>query len=224
MTHRILVVDDEAYIREMILGHLVGLGYDVDSADALGSAISQIEANGYDLIITDKNLPDQDGTHESGMSLIEFVSKHHPDTGILMVTGYPDTDTAVEAIKMGAFDYLVKPFSMEDLQSKVERALDYRSYVDPKEIMDVHQAFRNEVLFVFNNMEKLTREEVNRSIGAISEKVDYFFRAQNKLLERNQRQREALDTIKVYSEQLSKNTSDEKLVSQLIDIIVKEAQ
>ncbi|MEE8400126.1 MAG: response regulator [Desulfobacterales bacterium] len=223
MAYRILVVDDEELIRQVIQDHLEKIGYEIDSADSFKSAISLVQANEYNIIITDKNMPHPDGTHESGMSLLEFVSKHYPHIEVLMMTGYPTPDTAAGSIKMGAFDYLAKPFSMAELQSKIERILEYQSYIDPEEIMPIYKTFQNEILFLFNNKDKLTKDEFSRSIDSINEKIDYFFRSQNKLLERNLRQREVLDRIISSSRKLQQNASDPQLVTDLIDTIMNEA-
>ena len=224
MAFKILVVDDEEAIRQLIQRYLENIGYEIDLADSLGSAISLVQSNEYNIIITDKNMPHPDGSHESGMSLLEFVSKHHPHIEILMMTGFPTTQTAVESIKMGAFDYLAKPFSMAELQNKIERILEYQSYVNPEEIMAIYKVFQNEILFLYNNKDKLTLDEFNRSVDSITDKIDHFFRAQNRLLEKNLRQREALDKIMAVSKKLLENTSDQQLVNELADMILKEAR
>ena len=113
MPHKILVVDDEEPIRTVIEAYLTQLGHQVDQTDGFESAISLLKLGEYDIIITDKNMPHPDGSQESGLTLLEYARKYHPHSETLLMTGYPTINTAVESMKMGAFEYINKPFTFD---------------------------------------------------------------------------------------------------------------
>ena len=117
-TLRALVVDDEADLRELLELTLVGMGLDVDCAPDLASARRLLAAGRYALCLTDMRLPDGDG-----LSLVVEIGAAHPDTPVVVVTAYGSAESAVAALKAGAFDYLSKPVALEPLRTLVRSAL-----------------------------------------------------------------------------------------------------
>jgi DNA-binding NtrC family response regulator len=107
---KILVVDDNRELREILEEYLRGEGDSVEGASDGKEALEKYRDNYYDLIITDLNMPEL-----AGMELIRTVQKENEITEFVIITGYASVDSAVEAIKIGAFDYIVKPFRMEEL-------------------------------------------------------------------------------------------------------------
>ncbi len=116
---RILVIDDEAIVHESCSRILTEEGYSIDSAYTGQEGFSKIEAGSYDLVITDLKMPGI-----SGMEALKKIKDDNPDIGIIMVTGYSTAETAVEAMKLGAFDYLPKPFTPDELITVVSKALE----------------------------------------------------------------------------------------------------
>ena len=116
---RILVVDDSPDTREVASRHLKAGGYRVFTAAGVEEAVQFLAQNAIDLIITDFKMP-----RVSGMDLVRHVRENHADTEIMMITGFPTIATAVEAVKTGAEEYLVKPFTEEELRVAVKRTLD----------------------------------------------------------------------------------------------------
>jgi DNA-binding response OmpR family regulator len=120
----ILIVDDEESIRDILCRKLQSQGYDcvaaVDGKDALWKAFMQ----DFDLVFMDIKMPGM-----SGMEVLPKMITDHPDTCVIMVTAVSDIQTAVEAMKLGAYDYLPKPFNLDDLIMRTERALERRSLV-----------------------------------------------------------------------------------------------
>ena len=116
---RILVVDDSAQTLELIRRNLESAGYQVFTAKSVAEAIRSFEANPVDLVITDLKMPEV-----SGMDLIKHIRDNYTDTEVMMITGYPSVESAVEAVKTGAEEYLTKPFTDEELFSTVRRTLD----------------------------------------------------------------------------------------------------
>ena len=115
---RILVVDDEADIRELLEITLIKMGMDVDSAANLTQARQYFSQNNYSLVLTDMRLPDG-----LGLELVVEVAKSNKNTPIAVITAFGSTDNAVVALKAGAFDYVSKPVSLDQLRKLVHSAL-----------------------------------------------------------------------------------------------------
>ncbi|MCP4370309.1 MAG: sigma-54-dependent Fis family transcriptional regulator [Deltaproteobacteria bacterium] len=113
----ILVVDDEAQARTMLLSMLNRTGYDVDSASSGVEALTKFEENDYRLVIADTGIPEM-----SGIELLSEVKKVSPNVPVIMVTGHGTINNAVEAMQKGAFDYILKPFSSKTIEMAVKRA------------------------------------------------------------------------------------------------------
>lgn len=115
---RILVVDDEAHLRELLEITLIKMGLDVDSAESLGMARAFLKKNSYALVLTDMRLPDG-----SGMELVQEVCSDYRNTPIAVITAFGSADNAVVALKAGAFDYVSKPVALDQLRKLVRSAL-----------------------------------------------------------------------------------------------------
>ncbi len=115
---RVLIVDDEADLRELLEITLVRMGLDVDSAATLGEARAFYAANDYALVLTDMRLPDG-----LGLELVREVNAAGKATPIAVVTAYGSADNAVVALKAGAFDYVSKPVVLDELRLMVQSAL-----------------------------------------------------------------------------------------------------
>ncbi|MFA6223787.1 MAG: response regulator [Desulfomonilaceae bacterium] len=114
-----LVVDDEQIVLESVRRILEEQGFKVETASRIDQAIDLLKTTRYDLVLTDLMMPDR-----SGMELIEAVASEYPDTGVIMFTGYPTVESVRESMKLGALDYLPKPFTPDELVEVTERALD----------------------------------------------------------------------------------------------------
>ncbi len=115
---KILVVDDEIPVCKSVSSVLAVEAYAVDAALSGEEALKKEQENQYDVIIADLMMPGM-----SGMELLRAVKAKRPDLTVIMMTGYPSIKTAVQAVKLGAFDYIPKPFTPSELRSLVERAL-----------------------------------------------------------------------------------------------------
>ncbi len=119
---KILVIDDSPEILTLFSEYLRAEGYEVDTSADGASGIEMVEKKSYDLIISDLKMPGMDG-----MRVLEFAMEHSPDSICIILTGYGTVKNAVEAIKMGAFDYLTKPVKMDEIMVTLRRALEYRN-------------------------------------------------------------------------------------------------
>ena len=117
---RILVVDDSADTLEILERKLASRGFQVVTARQVESAIQMLENQASDLVITDYKMP-----RLTGMDLIKFIVKHDRSIRIIMITGYPSVENAVDAVKSGAAEYLPKPFTDEELFSCLTRVLSH---------------------------------------------------------------------------------------------------
>ena len=115
---RVLVVDDEADIRELLELTLLRMGLAVESAASVAEANALLKAQRFDLCLTDMRLPDGEG-----LDLVRYIGEHCVDLPVAVITAFGSTENAVAALKAGAFDYLSKPVSLEDLRSLVKSAL-----------------------------------------------------------------------------------------------------
>lgn len=122
---RILVVDDEAHLRELLEIALVKMGLDVDSTESLTSARALLAQNDYALVLTDMRLSDG-----LGIELVREVAAHPKNTPIAVITAFGSADNAVVALKAGAFDYLAKPVALDQLRLMVQSALRVGKSVD----------------------------------------------------------------------------------------------
>ncbi len=114
----VLVVDDEADIRELLELTLLRMGLAVESAASVAEAHALLEAKEFDLCLTDMRLPDGEG-----LDLVRHIGEHCNDLPVAVITAYGSAENAVAALKAGAFDYLSKPVSLEDLRTLVKSAL-----------------------------------------------------------------------------------------------------
>jgi two-component system response regulator PilR (NtrC family) len=115
---RVLVVDDEPDLRELLELTLVRMGLDVDSAATVAEARAALQKGSYALCLTDMRLPDG-----SGMELVETIARQFPSTPVAVLTAFGSTDNAVAALKAGAFDYLSKPVALDHLRQLVASAV-----------------------------------------------------------------------------------------------------
>jgi DNA-binding NtrC family response regulator len=116
---RILIVDDNREIRVILEEYLREEGYDAQGAGDGKEALEKHGETPFDLIITDLNMPGM-----TGIELIKELVREGSTTEFIIITGYASLDTAIEAVKAGAFDYIVKPFRIEELKVVIKNARD----------------------------------------------------------------------------------------------------
>jgi two-component system, NtrC family, response regulator PilR len=117
-SNQVLVIDDEADIRELLQMTLLRMGLATDCAATTAEAMSLLSSKEYQLCLTDMRLPDGDG-----LAVLEHVAQHCPSTPVAVITAHGSTENAVAALKAGAFDYLAKPVSLQQLRTLVRSAL-----------------------------------------------------------------------------------------------------
>jgi response regulator RpfG family c-di-GMP phosphodiesterase len=123
-TPRILIVDDEESIREGVSRKLESEGYSCTIAASGRAALDEAARQDFDLVLMDIKMPGL-----SGMDVLPRLLAVHPDSSVVMITAVNDTQTAVQAMKLGALDYVTKPFDVDSLMMRVEKALERRKLV-----------------------------------------------------------------------------------------------
>jgi DNA-binding NtrC family response regulator len=116
---RILVLDDEPIVGNRLKPALAKSGYEVSVATSGAEAVRLIDEVGFDIVVTDIRMEGVDG-----MDVLRHVRAHSPGTLVIMITGFATVELAREALTMGAFDFIAKPFKLDDLRSTILRAVE----------------------------------------------------------------------------------------------------
>ncbi len=137
-TFRIMVVDDEKVIRDILTDFLTTEGFMVTTAESGEQALKELEAQHYDMLITDLKMPGM-----SGIELLEKVRDMKTDTLTIIMTGFGTVETAIKAMKFGAYDYITKPFKVNEVVQIIRRGLERqkleRENIQLKQLMSLYQ-------------------------------------------------------------------------------------
>ncbi len=137
----ILVIDNDKIILDSLCEFLSLEGFQTTGVQSLKSGLTELQKENYCLVLANINLPDGDG-----FELLDIVSKDHPQTVVILITDYGTIESAVKAIKKGAFDYLTKPIIDDELRLAVERAIQQQTLISENEILrlQLEQQYRLE--------------------------------------------------------------------------------
>jgi len=149
----LLVVDDEVVIHQVLASFLEDSGWSIDFVTTAEEALKNLERKEYNLLVVDKNLPGM-----SGIELMREVRKRHDDVEFIVITAYASYESAIEAMRLGAFDYIEKPFSdLQLVREKLNRALERQ-----------HLTHENRLLI---DQLRTAHQEVQRGLQAFGESV-----------------------------------------------------
>ena len=118
---KVLIVDDDETIRDTLY-ELLNETYICQTAETAEKALSRLEADEYDLVLTDISMPGL-----TGLELLGQVRQKYPNTPVIIISGIGDEEHAKGLIKLGAFDFLLKPFSLEVVEKSVQRGVEYKA-------------------------------------------------------------------------------------------------
>jgi len=121
--YRILVVDDEEIIRQLLVRAFGENGYHVEAVEDAEVALKRIKEDSFNLLITDLKMP-----KVGGMDVLKEIKNVNPYIEVIIITGYPTIELAVEAVKIGAFDFICKPFDLEQMKTAVKRCLEKQKF------------------------------------------------------------------------------------------------
>jgi putative nucleotidyltransferase with HDIG domain len=159
----ILVVDDEDFIREIICRKLTGSGFECDSAASAEDALAKIAQSDYDCVLSDIHMPGM-----SGVDLLRQIKLQNRDLAVILVTGAPDIDAALEAMRLGAYDHLSKPLNLAALEMTVDRAL------ETKRLIEENREYQH-------NLESMVKERT-KQLSAANEDLRRLFTGSIKAL------------------------------------------
>jgi len=161
MSGNILIVDDESTIRETLSLILSEEGYQCHTAGHGEQALEMVKESGYDLIVTDLKMP-----RMGGLDLLKEVKKIAPKTSVMIITAYATLESAIQALRLGAYDYIIKPLDFDDVILRIRRLMEHRELVNENEFL------RQEVQekFSFSNIigESPQMKEVFRLIEKVA--------------------------------------------------------
>ncbi|HEX7553398.1 MAG TPA: response regulator, partial [Geothrix sp.] len=164
----ILIVDDEADLRNLLVEALEDQGYAAEGAEGGTQALARVRDKHFPVIFTDLNMPGG----LSGLELLKAVHEEDPKTMGILMTGYATTESAIQALKRGAYDFIQKPFKLAEIEASLERALEYyrlrRENEDYQHNLErMVEARTQEILGLKNDIERLFEGFVNASVTAI---------------------------------------------------------
>jgi len=167
-TYKILIVDDEPDFRTLLVEALESLGYPCEGAETAEMALDMARATHYAIIFTDLNMPGG----RSGLDLLETIKEMDPRTFCILMTGYATTDSAIKALRNGAYDFIQKPFKLAELEASLGRALDHyktlRENEAYKALLEERVEERTrEVMNLKDEIEKLFEGFVQAAVFAI---------------------------------------------------------
>ena len=168
-SRRVLVVDDDTAVRELLADGLEHFGYPTITASDIQQAFDIARRQPLQLVLSDIDMPGGDG-----IQLLRKIKDHIPDLDVIMVTGAVDADTAVQAIRQGASDYVTKPFNLEEVQIVVERTLEKRRLIVENRL---HQERLEELVSMRTEELRLKKNEVERLYGDLQDSYESSLQA-----------------------------------------------
>jgi len=155
---RILIIDDEEILRDAAAEALRRAGHEVDAFDAGRPALDAFAQSGYDLVISDLRMPGMDGT-----AVLEEARRLAPDVPFIIVTAFGTVETAVGAMKKGAYDFIIKPYRLEELEALVARALEHRLLSVENEVLRAKVGDAEESVAVWSSATKDIHDLLERA-------------------------------------------------------------
>lgn len=166
LTGHILIIDDESSIRKTLARILQQAGFEVTTAESAEQGLNYLRTTQFDLILTDLRMP---GMH--GMDALKVIHTEHPTLPVILFTAQPDVNSAVEALRQGATDYLLKPIKPEAI---IERA---RSILAKQQHEKRKREIMSQIEFLQNELKELDNgEAINKPISSISFEKERFLK------------------------------------------------
>lgn len=163
----ILLVDDDAELRETVKEVLEGEGFDVVSVGEAESALNMLTDPGFDLVLLDLIMPGM-----GGMTAVPLIKKRSPKTRIIMISAFSTVSNAVEAMRLGANDYITKPFKIEELLTAVRKNVEEARLDSCRTVLDMDDTFnslsnatRRQIIEILQEKHSLRFMEIARSLG-----------------------------------------------------------
>lgn len=163
---RVIIVDDDVSILRILKQLLKDKGYEVTTANDGREAIEYISLNDFDLVITDLMMPESDG-----LEVLRKTKEKNFRTQVIMITGFATLDSAIEALKLGAFDYIRKPFRIAELDVTIRNAIDKIHLIKSNEMLLKHLKEAHQKL----------KDMVNESVSVIERDIEALDKAEKEV-------------------------------------------
>jgi signal transduction histidine kinase len=223
---RILVVDDEPSVLETIGAILTSEGYEVVEAGDAAAALAELRGRPFDLVLTDLRM-----AGVSGVALLTDIQKSWPKTLTIVLTGYASLESAIDALRAGTYDYLVKPCEVEELKATVARALDRMAV---GRALDERLAELEAANARIRGFAQELQRQVNEATGQLNVKVQELSEAKQRLEEADRQRGEfismvvhelnqPLTSITGYAQLLQRSDRDDKGRANALRLIASEA-
>jgi response regulator RpfG family c-di-GMP phosphodiesterase len=165
---RILIVDDEEIIRDILADFLAMEGFEVRTAPDGAAALVELTSQHFDLVLSDLKMPNM-----GGIELLDAISSHAPQMVTIIMTGFGTVETAIDAMKRGAYDYIMKPFKMEDVVRTVRRGLEKRKLTAEnmrlKEVLSLYKV--SEAIAASLSLDEVMRTVTDAALHEVSADV-----------------------------------------------------
>ncbi len=159
--HSVLIVDDEPSVRFLLKEELSeSIKFDVFTADDGAEAMNVLQQQPFDVVLLDVRMP-----RLSGMEVLKFITEKHPTTQVIMLTNFADVKTAIEAIKLGAYDFTGKPYNRDELLATINRAIEHRRLTIDNELMKYELSRKS------GDREIIAQSSAMHSVVATAQKV-----------------------------------------------------
>ena len=149
---KVLIVDDELSMREFLQILMQNEGHQVSVADNVASALKICRHEVFDAVLTDLKLPDG-----SGLDVLKWISEHQADTQVILLTAYATTQNAVEAMRLGAYDYQIKPIKVDEIRALTEKAIEKSWLLAENRELNAQLAGRKSVSHIIAQSPKMRR-------------------------------------------------------------------
>jgi len=227
ITIRVLIVEDEPTSREVLRLGLEREHCETMTAHDAASAIALLTEQQFHAVVTDKNMPGTEHPREGGLDVIKFAKESNPACAVIMVTAYTTVESAIEAMRLGAFDYLAKPVRPEQIKAKLARILSYQQTLNPANTLSSHNSFRAKFLNIIEEQKGVSQclgaETKAALLQVVQESIDSFFHErrawENIILE----QRDALSQIAGWAEQMKETAAQGSPEEAFLDKIITES-
>ena len=184
---RLLIVDDEERLRKLLLMEFRKAGYACEDTYGVEPAKNKLGLSEYDILITDKNMRYGASCLEGGLELLRWSRVHRPDMGVIVITGYATAESAIEVLKQGATDYVMKPFDVAQLLQRVDRVRHFQRSVNPEGVLGLYASVMQQVL----NSADGNRIDLEDNLNQVRAQLDHYFHVlrimESSLIEQRQR-------------------------------------
>ncbi|MDD5044449.1 MAG: diguanylate cyclase [Candidatus Omnitrophica bacterium] len=200
----VLVVDDEQVMRDLLHDVLTDAGYKVDTAGRGEDALEKIKADNFSIVITDLKMPGI-----SGLEVLRKVKSTNSNACVIMITAYPSVESVTEAMRAGAYDYIVKPFNVEEISLVLRRAVERQQLI--------HEAGQKEFYQELSILDGLTGLYNHR----------HFYEVLPREIERAERYKQALSLLMIDLDDFKKfndtngHLAGDKLLQDLSEVLIK---